>query len=135
MKERKRGGWRLGGWVIGKPRPRENRRSREGHRGESPVSPELINRCPLRPPSCTPQCQAAACINNTGDSMGGTGQTSNRHLPGNHHYGHHHQDNKCRAQTGYGGEARGVPLPSFTPPTARHAARAAAPAAAGSEAS
>lgn len=51
-------------------------------------------------PPALPQCQAAACINNAGDSTRGTGQTSNRHLPGNHHYGHHRHDNNCWAHMG-----------------------------------
>lgn len=64
-------------------------------------------------PPALPQFGAAACINNAGDSTRGTGQTSNRHLPGNHHYGYHCHDNNCWAHTG------GIPLPrwSSSPPT------------------
>lgn len=54
-------------------------------------------------PPALPQCRAAACINNAGDSTRGTGQTSNCHLPGNHHYGHHRHDNKGVA---------GIPTPT-----------------------
>lgn len=65
-------------------------------------------------PPALPQCWAVACINNAGDSTRGTGQTSNRHLPGNHHCDHHCHDNNCRAHTG------GIPLSRWpsSPPAA-----------------
>lgn len=64
-------------------------------------------------PPALPQFWAGACINKAGDSTRGTGQTSNRHLPGNQHYSYHCHDNNCWAHTG------GIPLPrwSSSPPT------------------
>lgn len=96
--------------------PMRNEGEREGEReqGESLFLLNSLTVVLSALPPALPQCQAAACINNAGDSTRGTGQTSNRHLPGNHHYGHHCHDNNCRVHTG------GIPLPRWpsSPPAA-----------------
>lgn len=120
MKGRVRGGEQEGGgseWereVRKKRSEGELQRKGEREQGESLFLLNSLTVVLSALPPALPQCRAAACINNASDSTRGTGQTSNRHLPGNHHYGHHCHDNNCWAHTG------GIPLPRWpsSPPAA-----------------